>query len=103
MESLPISLTLRKSAALSGIWSDVPIAISDKRITTSLRGEPVENEIGYIDSGALKVSHVAEFPAILDGAGIATGIAVVNPTEVEFKGEFRFSSADGRASDIVLR
>ena len=42
----------------------MPIAISDKRSTTSLKGEPVENEIGYIDSGALKGSHVAEFPAI---------------------------------------
>jgi DNA-binding beta-propeller fold protein YncE len=85
------------------IWSDVPIAISDKRITTSLRGEPVESELGYVDVGSLKGSQGADLPAILDGAGIATGITLINPTEDDVKTEFQFSSADGSASEIVLR
>lgn len=85
------------------LWSDVPIAMSDKRITTSLRGEPVEDEIGYVDPSSLKSSRAAEFPAILDGAGIATGIALINPSESVIRGEFQFTSADGRASEIVLR
>jgi DNA-binding beta-propeller fold protein YncE len=85
------------------IWSDVPIAISDKRITTSLRGEPIESEIGYIDTDSLKGHSSAEFPAILDGSGLATEIVLVNPTEVEMKGEIKISSADGHASDVVLR
>lgn len=101
--SLSDLFNIQKIRGSVRLWSDVPIAISDERITTSLRGEPVENEIGYVDSGSLKGSHIAEFPAILDGAGIATGIAVINPTEVEIKGEFQFSSADGRAADVVLR
>ncbi len=85
------------------IWSDVPIAISDKRITTSLRGEPVESEIGYVDAANLKGSRGADFPAILDGEGVATGITLINPTESEIKSELQFSSVDGHASEIVLR
>ncbi len=85
------------------IWSDVPIAISDKRITTSLRGEPVESELGYFDTATLNGTQAAEFPAILDGAGIATEIVLINPTEAEIKGQIQFDSADGHPSQIVLR
>lgn len=63
----------------------------------------MESEIGYVDAASLKDFHRAEFPAILDGAGIATDITLINPSETEIKSEFQFSSADGHASEIVLR
>lgn len=85
------------------LWSDVPVAVSDKRVTNSLRGEPVESELGYIDANGLKGTQTVEFPTILDGAGIATEIVLINPTESEIKGQIQFDSLDGQPSEIVLR
>jgi len=85
------------------VWSDVPIAISDKRVTTSLRGEPVESEIGYLDLASLKDAQTVQFPAIFDGQGLATEIVLINPTETGITGSIQFDSSDGRASEIVLR
>lgn len=85
------------------LWSDVPIAVSDKRITTTLRGENVETELGYVDPAALKTIQSVELPTISDGAGIATEIVLVNPAETEFKGQMQFDSSDGHPSEIVLR
>jgi DNA-binding beta-propeller fold protein YncE len=85
------------------LWSDVPIAVSDRRVTISLRGEPVESELGYIDANSLKGTQTVEFPTILDGAGIATQIVLINPTESEIKGQIEFDSSDGQPSEVVLR
>jgi hypothetical protein len=85
------------------LWSDVPIAISDTRATISVRGEPVENEIGYFDGNATGAKDAVELPAIFDGGGIATGIVLINPADAEAKGVMQFESSDGHPSDIVLR
>ena len=85
------------------LWSDVPVAVSDRRVTHSLRGEPVESELGYVDANSLKGTQTVEFPTILDGAGIATEIVLINPTESEIKGRIQFDSSNGQPSEIVLR
>lgn len=85
------------------LWSDTPIAISDKRVTTSLRGESVESEMGYVDGNAPHTQQAVEFPTISDGEGLATEIIFVNPTETEIKGRLEFDSSDGHPSEIVLR
>jgi DNA-binding beta-propeller fold protein YncE len=85
------------------LWSDVPVAVSDKRLTITLRGESVENEMGYVDGNAAKTQQTVELPTISDGAGIATEIVFINPTETEIKGQLQFDSSDGHPSEIVLR
>lgn len=85
------------------LFSDVPVAISDTRVTETLRGEPFESEIGYMDMSAPKNGEDLELPSISDGAGIATDIVFVNPEEKDFQGQMKFESADGHPSEIVLR
>jgi DNA-binding beta-propeller fold protein YncE len=85
------------------LWSDAPVAISDRRVTTTLRGESVESEIGYVDEASLKGKRTIPLPTISDGAGVATEITFINPTEAEIKGRIQFDSSDGQPSDIVLR
>ena len=85
------------------LWSDVPVAISDKRVTTTLRGELVEGEIGYVVEANPKQGGTVELPTISDGAGLATEIILVNPTDAEIKGRIQLNSSDGQPSDIVLR
>jgi hypothetical protein len=85
------------------LFSDVPVAISDTRVTETLRGERFESEIGYMDMSAPKKGEDLELPSISDGAGMATDIVFVNPEEKDFKGQMKFNSADGHPSEIVLR
>jgi DNA-binding beta-propeller fold protein YncE len=85
------------------IWSDTPIAISDKRVTTSLRGESVESEMGYIDGNAPNAQDAIQFPAISDGDGIATEMIFINPTDTSMQGQLHFESPAGKPSELVLR
>ena len=85
------------------LWSDVPVAISNKRITTNLRGELIEDELGYFVAATPKQNWGIELPTVSDGDGLATEIVFVNPTEEDIKATMRFNSASGEPSDIVLR
>ncbi len=67
------------------LWTDVPLALSVQRVTRNLRGEFVENELGYIETAAL-TSQDLEFPAIFDGQGLATEIMLINPSNETAKG-----------------
>jgi DNA-binding beta-propeller fold protein YncE len=83
-------------------WSDTPVAISNKRITNSLRDEPVEDELSYIDSNATS-GGTAELPAISDGDGIATKIMLINPTTTDADVRIRIDSSDGQPAEVALR
>ena len=52
------------------LWSDVPIAVSAKRVTRTLRGESVESEIGYVEPASLEGKQQLELPHIADGGGV---------------------------------
>jgi len=86
------------------MWSDVPLAISAKRVTTSLRGERVENELGYTDVNASPAAGTLALPTIWDGEGIASEIVLVNPGTQEIKAEMQFAPALADTPEkIVLR
>lgn len=86
------------------VWADIPVAISGKRVTTSLRGERIENEVGYTDVNAPKAAGPVLLPAIWDGQGIASEIVLVNPGTQPIKGEMKFApSQKDTPAKIVLR
>jgi DNA-binding beta-propeller fold protein YncE len=84
-------------------YSDVAVALSAKRVTSSLRGELVESEQGYTDVNALKGSQPVVLPLIWDGQGTATEIVFVNPTTADMAGQVQFISSEGAPAQIVLR
>jgi hypothetical protein len=85
------------------LFSDVAVAVSARRVTSSLRGELVESEQGYTDVNALKGSAPVVLPVIWDGEGMASEIVLVNPTTNAINGQMLFSNPDGAPSQIVLR
>jgi DNA-binding beta-propeller fold protein YncE len=86
------------------LWSDVPVALSAKRVTTSLRGERVENELGYLDASVPSASGALLLPTIWDGEGIASKIVLVNPRTTPIAGAIEFKPADSDTpAKIVLR
>jgi hypothetical protein len=86
------------------LLSDVAVAVSARRITSSLRGELVESEQGYTDvNGGLKGSAPVVLPLIWDGEGMASEIVLVNPTTNAISGQMLFSNPDGAPAQIVLR
>ena len=85
------------------IWSDVAVALSNKRVTASVRGEPVESEVGYLEPDSLEGKQEVEFPKITDGGGVSTEIVLINPTATDVKALIKISSSDGQPSEIVLR
>jgi hypothetical protein len=101
--SLADLFNMQKFRGSVRIWSDVPIALGSRRTTTTLRGEPTENEIGYIDVASLRGKQRIEFPAISEGAGVATEIFLVNPTSEDVKGQLKFISSGGTPSEVALR
>jgi DNA-binding beta-propeller fold protein YncE len=84
-------------------YSDVPVALSAKRVTSSLRGELVESEQGYTDVNAMKRGSVVTLPLIWDGEGMASEIVLVNPTPEAMGAQLQFNASDGVPSPIVLR
>ncbi len=86
------------------MWTDIPVAVSARRVTTSLRGERVENEIGYTDVRAPRAADAITLPAIWDGEGIASEIVLVNPGTEAIEGEMQVApSRSDTPADIVLR
>ena len=84
------------------LWTDVPLALSAQRVTRNLRGESIENELGYVETAAL-TSQGLEFPAIFDGQGLATEIMLINPSNETAKGQMIFVGSEGQSKDIILR
>jgi hypothetical protein len=84
------------------LWTDVPLALSAQRVTRNLRGESVENELGYVETAVL-TSQGIEFPAIFDGQGLATEIMLINPWNETAKGQMIFVGSEGQSKDIILR
>lgn len=83
-------------------WSDTPVAVSNKRMTDTIRGETFENELSYVDeSGA--ASKTAELPEISDGEGIATKITLINSTTADADVRLDFDSSDGQPAEVELR
>jgi hypothetical protein len=80
----------------------VPLALSARRITRNLRGDPVENELGYVDSTKL-TNEGLELPAIFDGQGLATEIVLINPLQEATKALLTFAGSEGQSKDIILR
>jgi DNA-binding beta-propeller fold protein YncE len=101
--SLPDLFNVQQVRGSVRIYSDVPIALSARRVTTSLRGERVENELGYTDVNAMKGDAPLALPLIWDGEGTATEIVLVNPKPEAINGQLHFTSPDGKAKEIVLR
>jgi hypothetical protein len=102
--SLPDLFNVQQFKGSLRVWSDVPVAISDRRVTTSLRGEQVESELGYVDVAAMEAGPaLLELPNILDGGGLATDLIFVNPTTTNLSGNIQFKSTAGQPAEIVLR
>jgi hypothetical protein len=85
------------------LFSDVAVAVSARRVTSSLRGELVESEQGYTDVNTLKGSAPVVLPVIWDGEGMASEIVLVNPSTNAISGQMSFSNPDGAPAQIVLR
>ena len=100
--SLGELFNVRKHRGTVQLWTDVPLALSARRITRNLRGEPVENELGYVDSPKL-TSESLELPAIFDGQGLATEIVLVNPLQEATEALLTFAGSEGQSKDIILR
>ena len=100
--SLGELFNVRKHRGTVQLWTDVPLALSARRTTRSLRGEPVENELGYVDSARL-TSEVLELSGIFDGQGLATEIVLVNPLQEATKALLTFAGSEGQSKDIILR
>jgi hypothetical protein len=101
--TLPDLFNVQQVKGSVRIYSDVPVAVSAKRVTTSLRGEVVESEQGYLDVNTMKGSAPVALPLIWDGAGLASEIVLMNPGTAEIAGQLQFNSSDGAPSQIVLR
>jgi hypothetical protein len=101
--SLPDLFNQQQVKGSVRILSDVPIALSARRLTTSLRGEVVESEVGYTDVNAMKAGGPLLLPLIRDGQGSATEIVLVNPGTNDIAGQMQFNSVDGAPASIVLR
>ena len=100
--SLGDLFNVRKHRGTVRFWSDVPLALSARRVTRNMRGEPVENEIGYLDSSAL-VARTLEFPEISDGAGLATELILINPGQEAADAQLSFVNTSGEPKEIILR
>jgi DNA-binding beta-propeller fold protein YncE len=101
--SLPDMFNVQQVRGSVRFYSDVAVALSAKRVTTSLRGEAVESEQGYTDVNALKGSNPVMLPLIWDGEGMASEIVLVNPTPEAMAGQMQFNADDGAPSAVVLR
>ena len=101
--TLPDLFNVQQVKGSVRIFSDVPVAVSAKRVTTSLRGEVVESEQGYADVNTMKGSAPVALPVIWDGEGMASEIVLVNPGTADIAGQLQFNSSDGAPSQIVLR
>jgi hypothetical protein len=77
--------------------------VSALRTTTSVRGEPVESEMGYVVEKALAGKRSVEIPAILDGEGLATEVLFANPGDSASTSTFRFFTPDGKPGEIIMR
>ena len=84
------------------LWSDVPIGVSAKRVTRNLRGESVENEVGYVVPAELAEVPV-EFSGIVDGEGLATEIVLLNPASTSAQAELEFRADGGEPRAAILR
>ncbi|MBF85844.1 MAG: hypothetical protein CL489_15430 [Acidobacteria bacterium] len=100
--SLGELFNVRKHRGTVQLWTDVPLALSGRRITRNLRGEPVENELGYVVS-AEPASQSLELPGILDGQGLATELVLINPWQEAAKTLMTFVGSEGQPKDIILR
>ncbi len=100
--SLGELFNVQKHRGAVRLWTDVPLALSAQRVTRNLRGESVENELGYVETAAL-TSQGLEFPAIFDGQGLATEIMLINPSNETAKGQMIFVGSEGQSKDIILR
>ena len=101
--SLPDLFNVQQVRGSVRFYSDVPVALSAKRVTSSLRGEAIESEQGYTDVNAMKGSAPVVLPVIWDGEGMASEIVLVNPTPANIAGQLDFTGLDGAPSQIVLR
>jgi DNA-binding beta-propeller fold protein YncE len=101
--SLPDLFNVQQVRGSVRFYSDVPVALSAKRLTTSLRGETIESEQGYVDVNMMKGSAPVALPLIWDGAGMASEIVLMNPTPQAMAGQLRFNAEDGAPSALVLR
>ena len=84
------------------LWSDVPVAVSARRITRNLRGEPVEDELGYVAPPAASGTGL-EFPGMAEGSGLATEIVLINPASTLVEAELRFTASGGEPRPVILR
>lgn len=84
-------------------WSDTPVALSNKRVTDTIRGDTLENELGYVDGNAKGTADASDLPAISDGDGLATKITLINPTTTDANVRINFDSSDGQPAAIALR
>ncbi len=101
--SLPDLFNVQQVRGSVRFYSDVPVALSAKRLTTSLRGETIESEQGYLDVNAMKGSAPVALPVIWDGEAMASEIILMNPTPQAMAGQLQFNSKDGAPSALVLR
>ncbi|HEY4031635.1 MAG TPA: NHL repeat-containing protein [Caulobacteraceae bacterium] len=85
------------------LWSDTAVAVSAKRTTKSIRGEPVETEVDFFNEDALRTRHAVQTPGIMDGEGLATQVLFANPNETPSKQTWKFASPDGAPTEVVMR
>lgn len=100
--SLGDLFNVRKHRGTVRFWSDVPLAFSAQRVTRNMRGDTVENEIGYIDPAKLE-GKTLEFPEISEGQGLATEILLINPWREIAVAQLTFFNSVGEPKEIILR
>ena len=100
--SLSDLFNVRKHRGTVRFWSDVPMAFSARRVTRNMRGETVENEIGYVDPAKLK-GGTLEFTEIADGEGLSTEILLINPSHETAESRLTFFNSQGEPKEITLR
>ncbi len=100
--SLGDLFNVRKHRGTVRFWSDVPLAFSAQRVTRNMRGDTVENEIGYIDPAKLE-GKTLEFPEISEGQGLATEILLINPWRETAAAQLTFFNSVGEPKEIILR
>ena len=82
------------------VGSDVPVAITSRRVTTNLRGDEILTEIPVLtdSSGAA----VQLFPYV-DGGGDSTQLLVLPGGQALAESALEFVGVDGRPLEVILR
>ncbi len=96
--SLPDLFNVQQYRGSVRVWSDVPVAVSNRRETDSLGGMPVESELGILDVATVEAGpQSVQLPDVLDGAGFCHQhhTAQSNHQRADGRAEIHFSS--GRA------